>query len=55
VALGLQLQVRGVGISPFLLDMLPYLVTLIVVLAWGRAKAFTVPMGLRTVFEGTAK
>lgn len=55
VALGLQLQVRGVPLSPFLLDMLPYLLTLIVVLIFGRPKAFAVPMGLREVFGGTAK
>lgn len=55
VALGLQLQVRGLPISPFLLDMLPYLLTLVVVLVLGRPKAFAVPMGLREVFGGTAK
>lgn len=55
VALGLQLQVRGLPVSPFLLDMLPYLLTLIVVLVLGRPKAFAVPMGLREVFGGTAK
>jgi ABC-type uncharacterized transport system permease subunit len=42
-------------VSPFLLDMLPYLLTLIVVLVFGRPKAFAVPMGLREVFGGTAK
>ncbi len=55
VALGLQLQALGAPVSPFLLDMLPYLVTLAVVLAWGRPRAFTVPMGLREVFEGTGR
>jgi simple sugar transport system permease protein len=55
VALGLQLQVRGVATSPFLLDMLPYLLTLLIVLLFGRPKAFAVPMGLREVFGGTAK
>jgi ABC-type uncharacterized transport system permease subunit len=55
VALGLQLQVRGVPVSPFLLDMLPYVLTLLVVLVFGRPKAFAVPMGLREVFGGTAK
>ncbi len=54
VALGLALQVRGAPTSPFLLDMLPYLLTLTVVLIWGRARAFTVPMGLREIFGGTA-
>ena len=55
ISLGLQLQVLGAPISPFLLNMLPYLITFAVVLVWGRPKAFTVPMGLREVFEGTAK
>lgn len=55
VALGLQLQALGAPVSPFLLDMLPYVLTLLVVLVWGRPKAFAVPMGLRAVFEGTAK
>lgn len=55
VALGLQLQVSGLAVSPFLLDMLPYVLTLFVVLVFGRPKAFAVPMGLREVFGGTAK
>jgi simple sugar transport system permease protein len=55
IALGLQLQALGAPISPFLLDMLPYVLTLVVVLLWGRPKAFTVPMGLRAVFEGAAR
>lgn len=55
IALGLQLQALGVPISPFLLDMLPYALTLAIVLVWGRPKAFTVPMGLREVFEGTGR
>lgn len=55
IAVGLQLQAHGSPVSPFLLDMLPYVLTLAVVLAWGRAKAFTVPAGLREVFAGTAK
>jgi ABC-type uncharacterized transport system permease subunit len=55
MAVGLQLQAQGAPVSPFLLDMLPYVVTIGVVLAWGRPKGFAVPAGLRTVFEGTAK
>jgi general nucleoside transport system permease protein len=55
IAIGLQLQAHGSGISPFLLDMLPYVVTIAVVLAWGRPKAFAAPAGLREVFAGTAK
>jgi ABC-type uncharacterized transport system permease subunit len=55
VAVGIELQTQGSPVSPFLLDMLPYLVTIAVVLVWGRPKAFTVPAGLREVFAGTAK
>lgn len=55
VALGLALQARGAPTSPFLLDMLPYVLTLTVALLGARARAFTVPMGLRAVFEGTAE
>jgi len=55
VAVGIQLQVQGSPVSPFLLDMLPYVLTIAVVLIWGRAKAFTVPAGLREVFAGTSK
>lgn len=54
-AVGLQLQAQGAPVSPYLLDMLPYLVTFIVVLIWGRPRAFAAPMGLREVFQGTAK
>jgi hypothetical protein len=35
--------------------MLPYVITIAVVLLWGRPKAFTVPAGLREVFSGTSK
>jgi simple sugar transport system permease protein len=55
VAVGLQLQAQAAPVSPFVLDMLPYVLTLVVVLTWGRPRAFAVPAGLREVFEGTAK
>ncbi len=55
VAVGIQLQAQGSPVSPFLLDMLPYLITIAVVLIWGRAKAFSIPAGLREVFAGTSK
>jgi simple sugar transport system permease protein len=55
VAVGIQLQAQGSPVSPFVLDMLPYVLTLVVVLAWGRAKAFTTPAGLREVFTGTSR
>jgi general nucleoside transport system permease protein len=55
VAVGIELQAQGSPVSPFVLDMLPYVLTIIVVLIWGRPKAFTVPAGLREVFAGTSK
>jgi len=55
VAIGLELQAQGSPVSPFLLDMLPYLVTIAVVLIWGRPKAYTMPAGLNEVFTGTSK
>lgn len=55
VAIGIHLQAQGSPVSPYLLDMLPYVVTIVVVLIWGRAKAFTTPAGLREVFAGTSK
>ncbi len=54
VAFQLQLQARGVGISPFLLDMTPYLFTLAVLLAWVQLGRDALPAGLKTVFRGTA-
>lgn len=51
VALQLQLQVRGVEISPFLLDMLPYLLTLIVLLGWGSSRKHNAPAMLGQVYE----
>ncbi|HWO93445.1 MAG TPA: ABC transporter permease, partial [Dehalococcoidia bacterium] len=53
VALQLQLQARGADISPFFLDMAPYLLTLVVLLAIGRFGREVMPEGLKSVFRGT--
>lgn len=53
LAFQLQLQARGAPVSPFLLDMLPYLLTLAVLLTVGRTSKNTMPEGLKRVFEGT--
>ena len=53
VAVQLQLQARGTSISPFLLDMVPYVVVLVVLMLFGRIKGRVVPAGLKEVFEGT--
>jgi len=53
VAFQLQMQARGVGISPFLLDMTPYLFTLAVLLVWMQLGRDALPSGLKAVFRGT--
>jgi simple sugar transport system permease protein len=53
VALQLQLQARGVGVSPFLLDMTPYLLTIMVLLVWAQRGRDAFPAGLNKVFRGT--
>ena len=52
-ALQLQLQARGAEISPFLLDMIPYVLTLLVLLAWGGARRLAAPAGLGRTFYGS--
>ncbi len=52
IALQLALQARGIGISPFFLSMVPYLLTLLVLLFTGRKQQYAMPEGLRAVFEG---
>lgn len=53
IAFQLQLQARNTSESPFLLDMLPYLLTLVVLLIFGRKQQYQMPEGLGEVFEGT--
>ncbi|MCB9079594.1 MAG: ABC transporter permease [Anaerolineaceae bacterium] len=53
LAFQLQLQARGAEISPFLLDMIPYLLTLGVLL-FMRNRKNAMPEGLKAVFEGTS-
>ncbi len=55
VALQLQMQARGVPVSPFLLDTLPYLLSLGVLLVWAwiGAHRHAAPASLGRVFEGT--
>jgi general nucleoside transport system permease protein len=54
VALQLQLQARGTNVSPFLLDMIPYLLVLVVLMLFGRVKGRVIPAGLKDVFEGAS-
>ncbi len=53
IAFQLQMQALGVPISPFLLDMLPYLLSLGVLAVWGGARRFAAPGSLGRVFQGT--
>jgi len=53
-ALELQLQARGSQISPFVLEMLPYLLTIAVLLAWGGARRLVAPASLGRTFYGSS-
>ena len=52
ISLQLQMQARGVPISPFLLDMLPYVLSLAVLAGWGGAHRHAAPGSLGRVFQG---
>ena len=51
ISLQLQLQALGVPVSPFLLDMLPYLLSLALLAAWGGARRHAAPASLGRVFQ----
>jgi len=55
VAFQFQLQTMGVPISPYLLDMFPYLLTLGVLLIWGQTGKRAMPEGLKTVLSSSAQ
>jgi simple sugar transport system permease protein len=52
VTLELQLQAQGVRVSPFLLNMMPYVLTLGVLLAWSGVRRHSAPGGLGRVYQG---
>jgi simple sugar transport system permease protein len=54
VALQFQLQSRGVQIPPYLLLMLPYLLTLAILLLSGQKNRYAAPAGLTAVFQRTS-
>jgi simple sugar transport system permease protein len=54
LALQLQLQARGVSISPFLLQMTPYVLTLAVLAVASRGRAQRAPGEIRAVFGKAA-
>ena len=52
ISLELQLQARGAPVSPFLLDMLPYVASLAVLAVWSGAHRHVAPASLGRVFQG---
>lgn len=53
VAFQLLLQASGVQISPFVLDMIPFVLTLSVLLIWGGTRKQSAPASLGRVYQGT--
>lgn len=53
ISLQLQLQARGVPVSSFLLDMLPYILSLAVLAIWSGSRRHAAPGSLGRVFQGT--
>ena len=53
VAFQLLLQSSGIQISPFLLDTIPYVLTLVVLIAWGGTRRHSAPASLGRVYQGT--
>ncbi len=53
VAFQLLLQSSGVQISPFLLDTIPYILTLLVLIAWGGNRKHSAPASLGRVYHGS--
>jgi simple sugar transport system permease protein len=52
VAFQLLLQSSGVKISPFLLDTIPYIITLLVLIVWGGKRKQSAPAALGRVYQG---
>ena len=53
VAFQLLLQSSGVQVSPFLLDTIPYILTLLVLIAWGGNRKQSAPASLGRVYHGS--
>ncbi|MBI2705902.1 MAG: ABC transporter permease [Actinobacteria bacterium] len=52
LALAPALQARGIGINQFALDVVPYVLTIVVLVVFGKRMAAQQPEGLKKVFEG---
>ena len=55
VAFQLLLQSSGVDVSPFLLDTIPYVLTLLVLIIWGGTRKNAAPASLGKVYYGGQK
>jgi len=53
VAFQLMLQSSGIQVSPFLLDTIPYVLTLLVLIAWGGTRRHSAPASLGRVYQGS--
>lgn len=53
VSFQLLLQAMGVNISPFILDSIPYALTLVVLMIWGGARKYSAPASLGRVYQGS--
>ena len=53
VAFQLLLQSSGIEVSPLLLDTIPYIVTLLVLIAWGGHRKHSAPASLGRVYYGS--
>ncbi len=53
VAFQLLLQASGFKVSPFLLDTIPYFLTLLVLIIWGGTRRYAAPASLGRVYHGT--
>ncbi len=53
VAFQLLMQSSGIQISPFLLNTIPYILTILVLIAWGSTRKHAAPASLGRVYEGT--
>lgn len=53
VAFQLLLQASGIKISPFLLDCIPYVLTLLVLIAWGGTRRHAAPASLGRIYQGS--
>ncbi|MEZ5143279.1 MAG: ABC transporter permease [Acidimicrobiales bacterium] len=54
LALAPALQARGIAVNQFALDAVPYVLTILVLILFGRTKAAEPPEGLKKVFESSA-